>query len=112
MSELSGKHILALTLVGAALFVLSPLVNGFVISMLWDWFLVPIFGLPMLPVVGAVGIALIARVIIEIDYTAATEKYKDLEFPELLGAMFGIMVRRIGGNLFLLAFGWLLHLLM
>ena len=92
----------------ALFFVLSPVVNGLVISMLWGWFIVPVFHLPALPLIGAIGLALVVRVIIQPDYTATMEKYKDAAPAEMLGMLGGWLI----AQLFILALGWLLHLLM
>jgi len=42
-----------------ALIVLSVALNGFALSLLWDWFIVPVFGLPKLPVTSAIGLSLV-----------------------------------------------------
>lgn len=39
--------------------VLSVLESGYVLSVLWGWFIVPFFHLPTLPLVYAMGIAII-----------------------------------------------------
>lgn len=37
--------------------------NGWVLTMMWAWFVVPTFGLPVLSVVPAVGLALIVSML-------------------------------------------------
>lgn len=43
----------------AAVLIVSSLWRGYVLHVLWGWFMVPIFGLPALSVAGAIGVALI-----------------------------------------------------
>jgi Na+(H+)/acetate symporter ActP len=42
-----------------ALMVASSIWSGYVLSILWGWFIVPTFGLPMLSIPVAIGLALI-----------------------------------------------------
>lgn len=42
-----------------ALFLAAVLVRGLVISVLWGWFVVPVFGLPALHVAPALGLAVL-----------------------------------------------------
>ena len=37
----------------------APIMNGFAISTLWGWFIVPMFGLPALSIPYAIGLSLI-----------------------------------------------------
>lgn len=50
-----------LMLIGAVAFAISASVvlNGYVLSVLWGWFIVPVFGLPALTIPVAIGIALV-----------------------------------------------------
>lgn len=49
-----------LAIVGVvALLILSSVLNGWVLSILWGWFLVPTLKLPPLTVVQAIGIAMV-----------------------------------------------------
>jgi len=41
------------------LFIASYLINGYVLSTLWFWFIVPTFGLPALSIPAAIGICMI-----------------------------------------------------
>ena len=89
--------------------VLAPLVQGFVISVLWIWFIVPIFHLPAPPIINAIGIALIARIIIAPDYTAAGEKHKNDSLPAIVGL---IASKAIVEPFGILAMGWTFKQLM
>jgi len=46
-------------LIFLALAVYAVVASGFVISILWGWFVVPLFGLPALSIPHAIGITLI-----------------------------------------------------
>lgn len=41
------------------LMVFSAIFNGYALSVLWGWFIVPTFGLPALAVAPAIGVALV-----------------------------------------------------
>ncbi len=47
------------------LIVVSSLLRGYVLSILWGWFMVPIFHLPVLSVMQAIGIALTISYLIQ-----------------------------------------------
>ena len=65
-----GIIVLILTVVGIA-------VKGFVIAILWGWFIVPIFGGPELSIMQAVGMAFTVQFIIH------NLKRKDFDNAEL-----------------------------
>lgn len=44
----------------AALLILLPILSGWVLSVLWGWFIVPAFHLPALSIPAAIGVSLIA----------------------------------------------------
>jgi hypothetical protein len=44
------------TVIVIAALILATFMNGWVLSLLWKWFIVPIFKLPMLTVIQAIGI--------------------------------------------------------
>ena len=55
---------LGYTIAVLAIIVFSVLMNGYALSVLWGWFFVPVLGLPVITVSGAIGISLIVRFII------------------------------------------------
>lgn len=65
----------ALALVGA-------IMNAWALSMLWGWFIVPIFKAPALSIVQAIGVALIATLLTS-HLQPKTNKSKD--FTDLVG---------------------------
>lgn len=53
-----------LTLIGGAfgvlaLIAMSAVWRGYVLAVLWGWFVVPVFGLPTLSIVAAIGVSLV-----------------------------------------------------
>ena len=61
MSDLSVAiaAIVGIVALTAALIAVSSLLNGFVLSILWGWFIVPLFGLPQLSLPYAIGIGMV-----------------------------------------------------
>jgi len=58
----------AFTCLGLVLFavlsvVVGSIMNGWAISVLWRWFIVGVFGLPLLSIPQAIGFALVIRVL-------------------------------------------------
>lgn len=63
--DLSVGALASLALGGIAAIALSLVWGGFwmglTLSTLWEWFIVPVFGLPVLGILQAYGVALVAR---------------------------------------------------
>lgn len=71
-----------------AMLVIGSIWRGYVFSVLWKWFIVPIFGLPLLSIPVAIGIALVASFLA---YQYHYVKDERSESEKLFGAM-GIMM--------------------
>ncbi len=69
---------LALCLTAAAVMVWS----GYVLSLLWGWFLVPTFGFPVLSIPAAIGLALIVRYLTAHKTDVTKDKTKDERIAE------------------------------
>lgn len=72
----------------ALLLVVGTLWRGFVLHILWGWFMVPIFGLPALSVVAAIGVSLVVS-FMTFQYVYAKD---DRETAAKIGSVFGITV--------------------
>lgn len=86
----------------AELFIAVPLIvilRGFVLTVLWGWFVVTTFGLPELSLPAALGVALVAQFLIYHPY----RKPEESTSSERIG-------RAVGYNLFALGIGWIVHL--
>lgn len=80
---------------------LAAIVNGFVLSTLWGWFIVPTFlGAPELGIVPAIGISLV------VNYMTSHYTGKD---DRSIGAQFTYMVMYPALALLI---GWIVHLFM
>ena len=86
--------------------ILSIILNGWVLSILWSWFIVSLFGLPLLSIPTAVGIAIIVRLI--------TYQYNDLDLKgKSIGEWIGCAISHsIFGPLLVLFIGWIVTLFM
>ncbi len=51
--------------------IVATIWGGYVLSVLWGWFMVPIFALPALSIAQAIAVKLTVRVITYTDYTTA-----------------------------------------
>jgi hypothetical protein len=78
----------------------SSVLNGWVLSKLWLWFMVPMFGFKPISVVYAIGLALTVR-FLTVDYSFTKQEKQDTAT---------ILLIPVFGSLFALAFGWLVHL--
>lgn len=85
-----------------ALFVVAPIVSGLALSILWGWFVVPVFSLPSLSIPAAIGLTLTLQVLIRIDYDE--KRYANAEIGEVIGV---IASKAFFAPLMVLAFGWL-----
>jgi uncharacterized membrane protein len=84
---------------------LSALYSGYVLSVLWAWFVVPTFGLPALTIPVAIGLALIVSFMAKSD---AEEKTDD----EITSKIVSAVVKAILKPSFALLFGWVATLFM
>lgn len=79
--------------------------QGFVLTKLWAWFIVPVFGLPALGLVPAIGLAAVITYLT----TSVPHDIKDKGYSDLVG-------HQVSVGLILPAFalltGWFWHLFM
>lgn len=54
---------MALAALVLALILVSPILNGWALTILWGWFVVPIFGLPALSISSAIGLGLVVNLL-------------------------------------------------
>lgn len=85
---------------------LSSIWSGYVLSVLWGWFIVPTFHLPPLSVVTAIGIAIVVSYLThQIDRDDDKKREWSETFTKMIG--WGIIKPLIA-----LCFGWIVHLFM
>jgi Na+(H+)/acetate symporter ActP len=88
-----------------AIVLFSTIANGWVLSILWEWFIVPVFGLPSLSVPTAIGIAIITSML------TSKIAYKDKDKQEMMdnvAALVGVLL----SPFITLLFGYIVHLYM
>lgn len=83
--------------------VLSSILNGWVLSILWGWFIVPIFELPSLPIAEAIGFATIVTFLTR--HSTKTDGDK-------VSGWINVAVQLTIPPLAYLAFGYVVHLFM
>lgn len=93
-------------MIGVALVVvaLGAILEGYVLTVLWGWFIIPIFHLPPLTIVPAIGIALVVGLLTYHSNPDVEEKKRTgwEQFALLMGKLFA-------RPLVVLAFGWAVH---
>lgn len=91
----------------AGLFALASIVNGYVLSVLWKWFIVPVFGVTPISIPVAIGIALVVSFLTHKTSYTRNEKDKksDLPTPASFGSIFLFPT-------FALLFGWIVQMFM
>lgn len=79
------------------LMILSPLINGWALHLLWGWFVAPLFSLPGLTIGQAIGLS---AVVSFMTYQYHVEPKEKAE--QGLAAILGFLLRPI----FYVVFGW------
>ena len=101
--------VLVAVLVGGALLI-GIVWNGFVLSTLWGWFMVPAFGLPAFGVIKAAGISLVVRYLTyQLDTKDFTEDDGKTSEEKLKKGLYTLSFAIIY-PLFALGVGWVVHL--
>lgn len=60
VANINGKGVALLALLAIpVVLVVSSIANGFVLSILWGWFVVPLFEVPSLTIAQAIGISIV-----------------------------------------------------
>jgi len=85
MKDETLKAIIKL-LVAIIMIPVSTVINGWVLSILWGWFIVPAFNQPSLSVIAAVGVSITIRFVTYQISDIKTEYQKDAH--ELFGMSF------------------------
>ena len=86
-----------------AMIVVGALMNGWVVTILWEWFIVPVLGLPSLALVPAIGFALTVGVLTK---NTNLQTNKDKTTMETASELFALAVIQ---PLFTLFMGWIIQ---
>jgi hypothetical protein len=65
--------------------VLGSIYSGWILSIIWSWFMVPVFGLPSLSIAAGIGIKITVMSLVN---PRKIEQTKDREFAEILADSF------------------------
>jgi hypothetical protein len=95
---LGGIVVVVVAAVGAVL------LNGWALSVLWGWFIVPLFSVPALPVLYAIGIGFIASLLRPAPSTSEEESKEDLGIR-----IVKVITQIIALPLSAVFFGWIVH---
>jgi hypothetical protein len=97
------KLTIALITIGTA-FIVGPIWSGYVLSILWSWFVVPSLHAPAISVAVAIGFALVVRFLAP---ASSSESKDDKTFAENVGSVVGasLLYPAVG-----LAFGAVVHM--
>ena len=96
-----------LTIVGfIGMMIVSSIFNGYALSVLWGWFVVPTFGLPELTIAPAIGLAMVVSYL---THQHRTDEKSEKNFGEQMATTFSWAISK---PLFALLFGWVVHLFM
>ncbi len=85
--------------------VVSAIANGFVLSVMWSWFVVPVFGIAALTVVQAIGFSMVVSFLTYHDTESKTDDSKSLTEKIIYMVMMAIM-----RPAFTLGIAWIIHL--
>lgn len=89
-----------------SLVILSFGFNGYTLSVLWGWFIVPIFSAPKLAIVPAIGIAIVAN---HLTYQLHNYKEEEQGLDDKIIDNSVVVILKSSIALF---FGWIVHLFM
>lgn len=88
------------------LMVLTSIFNGYVLNVLWRWFVVPTFDAPQLGIVPAIGVAMVVNYLVRQTHDCVKE---EKGFGEKIAE--GTVIAIVTPSLALF-FGWIVHLFM
>ena len=89
------------------IFCINVIIDGFVFSILYKWFLASIFGLPCISIFTAIGLVLLFRFVM---ITRETDKKNTKLNKEFFERISMGMASNICFSLFVLLLGWVVHL--
>lgn len=94
----------ALSCIGAiallvGVIVVTALMSGWALSVLWGWFIVPVFELPQLTLIQAIGVGMVVSFL-------TRSSWKKEEKKETSEAIIEAVVTAIGLPLISVGFGW------
>lgn len=89
--------------------VASAALMGWVLVVLWSWFVIPVFGLPALHMAYAVGLMLLVRYMTIVPDGDKIAEYKKLDVEERTERLMVNGALAVAFPLFVLGIGWIIH---
>lgn len=100
---MKGLACLGIAVAASGAIVVGSIMNGWVLSVMWGWFVVPLFELPPLTIPYAIGISMVVGMLAKNSVSTKNEKK---ETSELVGEIIGVIL----APLFVLFMGWIVKL--
>lgn len=106
-SDLDGVGCFGLIVFTLLAVVVGTIANGWALSTLWGWFIVPLFGLPALSIPYALGISTIAGFLLSANNTSKSDSKSngDRELSTLFAELIALVVLRPA---FAVLMGWII----
>lgn len=106
-SDLDGVGCFGLIVFTLLAVVVGTIANGWALSTLWGWFIVPLFGLPALSIPYALGISTIAGFLLPANNTSKSDNKSngDKELSTLFAELIALVVLRPA---FAVLMGWII----
>lgn len=101
MKENTGLTCVGLLVLAVVAIVVGAVMNGYVLSVLWGWFVVPLFSAPPLSVATAIGLSLAVGMLVSRGSSSSDEKKDSGE------AIVNLFAQVIFAPLFTLFVGWI-----
>ncbi len=91
---------IGMVLVIVLMVVIGSLMNGWALSILWKWFVIPIFTLPSLSIIQAIGVSMVVGILTSHSSTIDSSK----EWTEIINTYIG---RAIVYPIMVVGIGWI-----
>ena len=85
---------------------LMVIARGWALSVLWGWFIVPMFHLPKVGIAQAIALSLVLSVYAKTESTRTSDEEKTHGISDVVGRAIG----NLCGPLFIVGFAWLVKL--
>ena len=102
MSKEEGLSCFGLVVLFVSSIVIASLMNGWALSVLWGWFVSPIFGVPNLSIMAAIGFSLVVGMLTQ--SPSSKDEHSDKSFGALIVNLLAVAVFRPAFVVFL---GWI-----
>ena len=97
---------LIVAVMAISLITLASIINGYVLRILWGWFIIPVFHLPNLSLAQAIGFSMVIGLLTHrSSYTSTNEKSKEEKRKEFVQYLYTLIVY----PLVTLGIGWIVH---